>query len=46
MIMSSEVDTGIEKRRVSSETTGLQSKTLDISDIPIVDLAPMHEMVT
>ena len=46
MIMSSEVDTGIEKRRVSSETTGLQSKTLDISDIPIVDLAPMHEMDT
>ena len=41
--MSGKVDTGIEKRRVSSQTTGLKSKMVSITDIPIIDLAPMFE---
>jgi len=44
--MSGEVDTGIEKRRVSNQTTGLEAKKVAVTDIPIIDLSPMYEQDT
>ena len=36
-----EVDTGIQVRKVSEETAGLDSKRVPIKDIPVIDLSPL-----